>query len=158
MQAQFVAETIDALDDLHVTLGTSGYASERDFHLVAGKCDLVLFDLKLMSPKAHRSFTGVNNEPILSNLELLANMNRPFVVRVPLVPGVTDTQENLDALASCVAGLHGRPAIELLPYNRAAGGKYAACGMEWRPPFDETAAPNPRLEIFKAYNLEASLA
>jgi pyruvate formate lyase activating enzyme len=158
MQAAFVADTIDRLDHLHVTLGTSGYATEGDFLQVARRCDLVLFDLKLADPDAHRRWTGADNGPILRNLAVLAALGTPFVVRVPLVPGVTDTDENLGAIASRVSRLPGHPRVELLPYNRAAGGKYAACGLEWHPEFDETAAPRACLRPFSKLNVEASLA
>lgn len=158
MQAAFVAEVIDRLEGLHITLDTSGHAPEEDFRLVAGKCDWVLFDLKLMDAGKHRRWTGGDNEPILRNLATLAGLGTPFVIRVPLVPGVTDTDENLSAIASHVSALPGHPRVELLPYNRAAGGKYAACGLEWRPAFDETAAPNANLKPFRELNLEASLA
>src|SRR5512136_3086013 len=67
MQASFVADTIDRLEGLHVTLGTSGHATEEDFQKVARRCDLVLFDLKLADPEAHRRWTGVDNGPILRN-------------------------------------------------------------------------------------------
>jgi pyruvate formate lyase activating enzyme len=131
MQAAFVADTIDRLEDLHVTLDTSGCAPEEDFRLVAAQCDLVLFDLKLMDAEAHRRWTGRDNQSILRNLEVLAGLGRSFVIRVPLAPGVTDTDENLRAIAAHVSALPARPRVELLPYNRAAGGKYAACGLAW---------------------------
>ncbi len=158
MQAAFVAEVIDQLQGLHVTLDTSGYGTEEDFRLLAGKCDLVLFDLKLMDAEAHRRWTGVDNQPILRNLALLASMETGFVIRVPLVPGVTDTAENLRAMARQVSTLPRRPRVELLPYNRAAGGKYAACGLEWRPGFDETMAVQADLKPFQELNVEASMA
>jgi len=157
MQAAFVADTIDQLKDLHVTLDTSGYAREEDFRLVAGKCDLVLFDLKLINAEAHRRWTGADNEPILNNLAVLTELGTPFIIRVPLVPGVTDTDENLRAIASCVSALSVRPRVELLPYNAAAGGKYAACGLDWRPPYDENAALNTNLKPFQELKVEASL-
>jgi pyruvate formate lyase activating enzyme len=158
MQAAFVASTIDLLQGLHVTLQTSGYAPESGFRLVAGKCDLVLFDLKLMDAGAHRRWTGGDNGLILRNLDLLAELGTPFVIRVPMVPGVTDTDENLRAIASRVNGLPGLLGVELVPYNRAAGGKYAACGLQWRPAFDENAPPNANLKAFQDLNLEAALA
>ena len=158
MQAAFVADTISRLEDLHVTLDTSGYASEEELRQVANQCDLVLFDLKLMDAETHRRWTGVDNEPILRNLALLAKTETPVVVRVPLVPGVTDTDENLIAIARQVKTLPRPVRVELLPYNRAAGGKYAACGLEWRRNFDETATTNPNLKPFEDLNLEASLA
>jgi pyruvate formate lyase activating enzyme len=158
MQSAFVADTIVRLEDLHVALDTSGYAPEEGFRRVASQCDFVLFDLKLMKSEGHRRWTGVDNEPILRNLALLAELGTPFVIRVPLVPGVTDTNENLRAIAHRLSTLPRRPKVELLPYNRAAGGKYAACGLEWRPSFDETAATNASLEPFQELNIEASLA
>jgi pyruvate formate lyase activating enzyme len=157
MQAGFVAEVMDQLKGLHLTLGTSGYATEEDFRRVAGQCDLTLFDLKLMNAEAHRRWTGADNEPILRNLAVLAELGTPFVIRVPLVPGVTDTDENLRAIASHVRALPGCPRVELLPYNRAAGANYAACGLPWHPAFDETAAPNANLIPFQELNVEASL-
>lgn len=157
MQSRFVAETIDQLANLHVTLDTSGYASAEGFELVLGKCDLVLFDIKLIDANAHRRWTGVDNESILRNLDTLAASPTPFIVRVPLVPGVTDTEENLRAIALHLDRLPRRPRVELLPYNRAAGGKYAACGLEWRPTFDESADTLPALTAFLELNMEASL-
>jgi pyruvate formate lyase activating enzyme len=158
MQAAFVSDTIDRLEGLHVTLDTSGYASEEDFELVVRKCDLVLFDLKLVAAEAHRRWTSVDSEPILHNLARMAEFQTPLIIRVPLVPGVTDTDENLRAIARQVSALPRRARVELLPYNRAAGGKYAACGLEWRPSFDETTATNLNLEPFQELNVEASLA
>jgi pyruvate formate lyase activating enzyme len=157
MQAAFVADTIGQLEDLHVTLGTSGFASEDDFRLVAGRCDLVLFDLKLMDADAHCRWTGQRNEPILRNLAVLSTLETPFIVRVVLVPGVTDTDENLRAMADCLSRLPAQPRVELLPYNRAAGGKYAACGLEWHPPCNEDAPVNANLEPFQNLHVEASL-
>ena len=157
MQAAFAADAIDRLDNLHVALGTSGCAPEQDFRLVVRKCDLVLFDLKLMNTDAHRRWTGVDNESILSNLTVLAALGTPFIIRVPLVPGVTDTDENLSAIAAYVSQLPGNPRVEFLPYNRAAGGKYAACGLEWRPTYDETVPINANLKPFQELKLEASL-
>ncbi len=158
MQAAFVADTIDRLEDLHVTLDTSGCAPEEDFRLVARKCDLILFDLKLMDAEAHRHWTGQDNKSILRNLAVLAVLGTPFVIRVPLVPGVTDTDENLRAIAAHVRALPGPPPVELLPHNCAAGGKYAACGLEWRPAYAEDAPINANLKPFQELGVEASLA
>ena len=94
-QADFLLEVIDRLDGLHVLLDTSGYADEGDFRRVVRRCDLVYFDLKLIDERLHQRYTGRGNLPILNNLHVLSEMGKPFVVRVPLVPGVTDTPENL---------------------------------------------------------------
>jgi pyruvate formate lyase activating enzyme len=125
--------------------------------MVAAKCNLVLFDLKLMDAEAHRRWTGQDNASILRNLDVLARLGKPFVIRVPLVPGVTDTDENLRAIAAHVSALPARPRVELLPYNRAAGGKYAACGLEWRPAYNENAPIKANLRPFEDLKVEASL-
>jgi pyruvate formate lyase activating enzyme len=110
-----------------------------------------------MNPEAHQHWTGVDNQPILINLDMLAEMGKPFVIRVPLVPGVTDTNENLQAIAAHISQLPVHPPVELLPYNRAAGGKYAACGRIWHPAYDENAPVNANLMPFIELNLKVTL-
>jgi len=138
MQAEFVSAVIEQLENLHVVLDTSGHAQEIDFRRVADKCDLVYYDLKLIDREAHLQHTGVDNTRILSNLKVLSSIGIPFVVRVPLIPGITDTGENIELIAETVQGLAGLTRIDLLPYNKAAGGKYEGLGMRFRPAFDES--------------------
>ena len=105
----------------------------------------------------HRHFTGRSNRPILKNLEILSQMNTPFVVRVPLIPGVTDTSSNLSAIASIVSTLPSHPSVELLPYNPLAGAKYAALGMEYSLGFDPTRTVETHLEIFAEHELRVNI-
>ncbi len=142
LQAAFVAQVIDQLDGLHVLLDTCGYASEENFQSVVSRAQLVFFDLKLIAREAHLHYTGCDNKMILNNLHVLSTLNVPFVIRVPLVPGVTDTDENLVSVAETVRGLPGLVRVDLLPYNHAAGAKYRAAGMEFKPGYDETRALN----------------
>jgi pyruvate formate lyase activating enzyme len=139
MQAEFVAAVIERLDGLHVAMQTSGYAPEADFRLIAAKSNLILLDLKLIDPAEHARWTGADNAPILRNLGLLRGLGVPFVVRIPLVPGLTDTDRNLRGIAAALRGFPRLEGVELMPYNRAAGGKYAACGRTWQPVWNEAA-------------------
>lgn len=157
-QASFVARVIDLLQGLHIVLDTSGYGSEQDFRLLLSRSDLVYFDLKLMDGQAHRRYTGGDNALILQNLHTLAASSVPWVIRVPLVPGVTDTDENLAEIARTAAaylaagnsaGTPGLLRVELLPYNRAAGAKYPAAGRTFQPAYDETRPLNIPTEIFE---------
>jgi pyruvate formate lyase activating enzyme len=138
LQAAFVAEVLDQLERLHIVLETSGFGDEASFQMLAQRVDLVYFDLKLADPALHRRYTGQDNRRVLRNLAHLATLTTPCVIRVPLVPGVTDTEENLAAIARAAAAMPKLLRVDLLPYNRAAGGKYAACGMEFHPVWDES--------------------
>lgn len=152
-QAAFVAEVIEQLDRTHTVLDTSGYGSDEDFRALASRVDLVLFDLKLIDADMHRQYTGCDNAPILRNFRTLGEFAVPCVVRVPLVPGVTDTQQNLAAIAKLAGQCPSLLHVELLHYNRAAGGKYAPAGMTFRPGFDEILAVNPRTGVFESLGI-----
>ena len=88
---------------------------------LADLSDLVLYDLKLIDDAEHRRWTGASNRQILDNARRLAGRN--VQVRVPLIPGITDTDANLPGLFGFMqeAGLR---RVALLPYNPSAGAKY----------------------------------
>jgi pyruvate formate lyase activating enzyme len=158
LQAKFVSEVIDQLDDLHILLDTSGYGREDDFRRLVGRSDLLYFDLKLLNNEAHRHFTGCDNTLILKNLKLLDEMGKPFVVRVPMVPGVTDVNENLSTIAEAVTGMPGLQRVDLLPYNRAAGSKYENAGMVFKPEYDETQPLNLNTSFFDQAGIRVNIA
>ena len=155
MQSDFIAEVIGLLDNLHVLLDTSGYGSGRDFNLLLERVNLVYFDLKLIERQAHKRFTGRYNDLILRNLKILSASGVPFVIRVPLVPGVTDRNENLAAIAKIIEDLPNLHHVDLLPYNRAAGAKYEAAGMAFKPDYDETSPVNANVALFEKAGIKA---
>jgi len=158
MQANFVAEVIERMEGVHVLLDTSGYGSAGDFRRLLSCCQMVYFDLKIMDRAAHQHFTGVPNDLILFNLHVLAESGVPFVIRVPLVPGVSDTDDNLEAIAAAVQGLPGLLGVDLLPYNRAAGAKYTASGMTFNPGFDESQPVNTNTASFENKKIKVRVA
>ena len=158
LQTAFVAEVIDLLDDVHILLDTSGYGSEQDFRQLVRRSALVYYDLKLIDNAAHQHFTGCANDLILRNLRLLSETCKPFVIRVPLVPGVTDTDQNLSAIVQLVCDLPGMLRVDLLPYNKAAGSKYQYAGREFKPEYEETQALNLNTTLFKQAGIEVHIA
>lgn len=153
----FLKECLALLQNsIHTAVQTSGYCEPTLFKEVLGLTDHVLLDIKLTDPAQHLRYTGVGNEWILQNFQLLVQSGRSFTLRTPLIPGVTDTPENLTAIALLLKQ-HGVRYIELLPYHRAAGGKYAAVGRRYTPDFDENIPIDPHPEIFRQHGIRAKI-
>ena len=130
---------------IHTTIETSGYATEEDFSRVTSLCDFVIMDIKLMDDAAHKQYTGVSNAKILSNAKLLMGSGVPHLFRTPLIPGITDTAQNLRAIAAFI----GDEKIELLPYNELAPAKYAAVHRTFSNEIDIKNKNEIDLSIFK---------
>jgi pyruvate formate lyase activating enzyme len=97
---------------------------------------LFLFDVKVMDPERHARYTGNSNGVILQNLRALAGRARSRItVRVPLVPGCTDSQENVAAIAGLVSEL-ALPGVELMPYHELGRDKYGGLGREYPIDFE----------------------
>ena len=156
-QGKFVIECMQKLKGrTHRAIQTSGFCPEDLFSEALQNCDYVLYDLKHMDDKIHQKYTGVSNQQILSNYRILAASGKEFITRIPLIPGVNDTEYNLTQTAKFISDL-GATKIELLPYNKAAGAKYKATGLTYQVDFDETAEPNPHREIFHTHNIEVKV-
>ncbi len=138
---------------IHTAIQTSGYCPPNIFNKILALTDYFLYDIKLVDSELHKRYTGISNESILENFRTLCRSDKSFTVRTPLIPGVTDTKENITAIADLLVANDVR-RIELLPYNKAAGGKYAAVGRTYTPDFDESVPVDPRTEIFLARNIE----
>jgi len=116
---------------IHTALDTCGYAESDVVERIRRNVDLFLFDLKLMDPARHKQFTGVSNDLILANLELLAGKGSSVVVRMPVIPGVNDDAGNLAAVSGFLSRLK-LINIDLLPYHQIAKGKYSRLGLTYR--------------------------
>jgi len=156
MQPHFLLGLLDACGelDIHRTVDTAGYADAEVALEVAERTDLFLYDLKHMGSEIHRRYTGVPNEQILSNLELLATHGAKIHIRIPIIPGINSDNENIERTGSFVSSLPGVHEISLLPYHSAAESKYGRLGIEYclrkvMPPSElEMEAVAKRLEKF----------
>lgn len=140
-QADFVSETIDQLEGLHVLLDTSGYGSPKDFESLAIRSDLIYFDIKSINPVTFKKYCCGDLDVVLTNLEKLRVLDVPVVVRIPLIPGVTDNLKDHQEIAQRIYDLPGLKRVDLLPYHRLAGAKYSQVGLEYAPGFDEDLEP-----------------
>lgn len=150
-QPQFVVSLLQACRKrgIHTTLETCGYVQAAVFAVAAPQADLVLFDLKLMDSDKHREYTGRGNELILANLKALVRSRRAFVVRVPVIPGVNDGEEELQGIAEFLSGA-GVRRIDLLPYHQTALPKYRRLHMPYRLPEDLVPPAPTRMEAIAA--------
>lgn len=124
-----------------VYLDTSGFADESVFSRVADAVDGFLYDIKLVDPALHKKYTGVENATILSNFRRAVETGKPVRMRVVLIPGLTDTGENLRGLAELAKTSGFKGALDLMPYHRMGSGKYRNLGMDYNtedfePPSD----------------------
>ena len=102
-------------------------------------------------------YIGVDNALILQNLEQLKGMNKLFRIRVPLIPTVNDTMENMEATARLLEGAQMLEKVELLRYNKAAGAKYGGVGLTYAPDFPEQQEPNIFREPFERRGIRVDI-
>ncbi|HEY76743.1 MAG TPA: glycyl-radical enzyme activating protein [Thermoflexia bacterium] len=119
---------------IHTAVDTCGYGPWETMAAVAEETDLLLYDLKLMDEAKHRRYTGVSNRPILDNLRRLAERGTPIFLRVPIVPGINDSEEELRRLAAFAANLPNVNRVDLLPYHPTGKGKYERLGRDYPLP------------------------
>ncbi len=132
MQPAFLLQILKKCHDvgLHTVVDTSGYVSTSVIENIAPFTSLFLYDLKLMDDKLHRRFTGVSNALILENLKWLIANNSQVRVRVPVIPEVTATHDNLQRIAEHLIGLNVPfESVDLLPFHNSACHKYDRLGM-----------------------------
>ena len=138
---------------LPVALETCGHWRWSAVEDILTAMDLVFFDLKHMDPAVHRRVTGVDNWLILENARRLARAGIPLVVRVPLVPTINDSRENLAATAAFVSGALGEVVgVEVLPYHTLGVGKYRSIGLAYEL---DHLAPPPASDVARANDIMA---
>lgn len=132
---------------IHTTLDTNGSAPWPVYQRLLPLVDLFLLDLKQMDHEEHRRLTGVGNRRILSNAGALAESGAQLQIRVPLIPGLNDSVDNVARTAEFArsAGIRG---MALLPYNPFAAAKYRWIGHPYPLEGLETQ-PRAYLEILR---------
>ena len=120
-QPEFLFACLDICrsHNIHCTIDTSCYCPPEVIEMAAQKADLFLCDIKHIDPAAHKQYTGVDNSIILSNIKLLSDLGKDIIIRVPLIPGKNNSEENLAATSSFVKQLNTVIDIEHLTYNKA---------------------------------------
>lgn len=150
--------------ELHTTVQTSGNCRWEHLGSLLGATDLVMMDLKHIDPVRHRAATGVSNQRILANARRLAASDKPVIFRVPVIPTVNDTPEDIAGIARFVRDLveirlhsgngklrcPGSLSLELLPFHRLAGDKYRSLGLEFKASGMETPSKDKMAQLREA--------
>ena len=136
--------------EIHTAVDTSGFIEASVLTSLLEFIDLFLFDIKIMDDSLHRRFTGVSNQPVLDNFNLLCAQGKPVFVRLPLIPGITDTRRNIRSVTELVDRCGNVERIDILPYHRIASEKYNRLGMPCRMPdtMPPTAADIEKIRQF----------
>lgn len=132
LQAPFVKELFKLCKgaEINTCVETSGFVSSEQLLSVLPETDTILFDLKHMNAAQHMKYTGQSNELVFTNAKLAVESGVDVLFRIPLIPTVNDTGENIKETADFVKSLMTMPRIQLMPYHRLGDSKYQALGVQ----------------------------
>ena len=144
MQHKFVTALLKKCKEtyVHTAMETCGYVKWEFLEEILEHIDLLYIDIKHMDSNIHKEITGVPNEIILENARKASEM-RPIIIRIPLIPGLNDSEENLLKTGKFAAELgENLLRIDLLPYHKFGTGTYEQLGREYElkdiePPSEE---------------------
>jgi pyruvate formate lyase activating enzyme len=128
MHYEFVRELLQRCrsESIHTALDTCGCVHGKSAELLA-EADLLLYDIKVLNEEEHVRMTSLSNRPILKNLQKVVRIGKPIIVRIPIVPGYTDSDRNILGIGQFLSRL---PApvrrVDLIGFHKFAVSKYAA--------------------------------
>jgi pyruvate formate lyase activating enzyme len=163
VQHEFLTSCLQRCKDLeiHTALDTCGYAKWPVWEEILPYTDLLLYDIKFIDSRKNQEFTGVGKELILENLKRISQQGKSIWIRIPLIPGHNDSEEDLRRIAEFIGPLKGVRKVSLLPYNPATGAKYEFIGknyaLEHLTPHSEERAEG-FVKIFSRLGIRAELA
>jgi pyruvate formate lyase activating enzyme len=144
MQAEFLRAFLDACRErgIHTAVDTCGYAPRDVFNRIANGADLFLFDLKIIDERMHEEYTGTSSYLILKNLKTLSDWGRRTFIRFTVIPGITDTEDNVRDVMEIISYCNNVEEIDLLPFYNYGDEKYRRLNRENRmrgvvPPTNE---------------------
>lgn len=144
---------------IHTTLDTCGLVDWKTLADILEHVELILYDLKHMDSEMCRKLTGVGNEIILQNLERIAKL-KPVIVRIPLIPGYTDSKTNIEALGEFLTSI-GISRVDVVPYHQLGVGKYEGLGKKYTLSGVESMSEEQTeicRQILETYGLEVEVA
>jgi pyruvate formate lyase activating enzyme len=145
---------------INIGVDTCGYVQWENLEPMLPYIDFFLWDIKHMNPEIHKKVTGVSNEIILSNARLVAERNIPIYIRIPVVPGYNDSEENMRATCKFAQGLSSLAEIHLIPLHHFGKTRYSSLNRNYPipdalPPSDNTI--QKMKELIQSYGLKCKI-
>ena len=132
LQIDFLEEILKECkkNGIHTAVDTAGHVAFECFERILPYTDLFLYDIKCYDSEKHKKYTGVSNELLFSNLKKLLQTDKTIWVRIPVIPTVNDTEEEMLTIKTFLSSCGMPEKVELLPYHAMGEHKYAAIGKE----------------------------
>jgi pyruvate formate lyase activating enzyme len=162
MQARFATRLFAGAKEMgvHTAIETNGFYGDRLSDKELADIDLVILDMKALSPEQHRRVTGgIDNAPVIAFGQRLAASKHPMWLRYVLVPGLTDITDEMERMAQFAASLGVVERVEILPFHQMGRYKWEKLGLEYTlahtdPPSQEVI--NHAIGIFRGAGLTAN--
>jgi pyruvate formate lyase activating enzyme len=144
---------------IHTALDTCGYVTSPEGIKALEEADLLLFDLKGMDSELHLKSTGVSNQIILENLIRVDAIGKSIIIRLPVIPGYTDSDQNLKHTAEFLSKLKSVERVDVMPVHEYGKVKYEQIGKEYK--LNVQPIPQHRqeeiIDLFERYGLIAQI-
>ena len=133
LQIDFLCEILKKCKEngLHTAVDTAGHVPFDSFEKIFPYTDLFLYDIKIFDREKHKKYVGAHNDLILENLKKLFKANAKIWIRIPIIPTVNDSIEEMKKIKDFLKTTGMPEKIELLPYHAMGENKYFALGKEY---------------------------
>jgi pyruvate formate lyase activating enzyme len=136
-QPEFSSEILKACKEknIHTAIESCLFCDKESIDRISEFVDLIIVDMKIFDRGNHIKYTGKSNDIIKNNFEYISKSGKSLIVRIPLIPGITVTEENKNAIEKFIYGIDKKIPIEYISYNPLAKNNYKKLGIPYRITF-----------------------
>lgn len=134
LQADFLKEVLKYCreENINTCIESAFFVPFENIEKVINEIDFVFADLKIPDREKHKEYTGQYNDKIIENIRKISNIHSNIVIRIPLIPSVNDSEEDMVKFADIINTFgKGIKGVELLKYNYLAESKYENLGKKY---------------------------
>jgi len=158
LQYEFLIELLKACkkNNINTCIETSGYIDNNKFKNLLQYLDNIYMDFKIFDTNRHFEYTGVYNEQIKVNLKTLlaSDLKDKAIIRTPLIPGITNSKENIENISKYLCSINQNTKYELLNFNPLSYPKYKLTGKEYFFKLNPARFSNEEMTIYCNYARE----